>query len=115
MYLTSPKDGSVPQAVPSPSTSAGLYIYPRTAPNQPRPEAVKVAIPADCLGPQLHLMPSHTDGTAFQTGEALELLTGGKLAATPHFVSGNSGPTKSGEAVSRETFAFFLQYVFGLH
>lgn len=48
---------------------------------------------------------------AFQTGEALELLTGGKLAATPHFVSGNSGPTQSGEAVSRETFAFFLQSV----
>lgn len=49
------------------------------------------------------------DGQAFQTGEALELLTGGKLAATPHFVRGNSGPTQSGEAVSRETFAFFLQ------
>ena len=54
MYLTSPKDGSSPQAVPSPSTSAGLYIYPRTASGQPRPEAVKVAIPADCLGPSFH-------------------------------------------------------------
>lgn len=111
MYLTSPQDGSVPQAVPSPSTSAGLYIYPRTAPGQPRPEAVKVAIPADCLGPLIGSRVKSADETAFQTGEALELLTGGKLAATPHFVSGNSGPTKSGEAVSRETFAFFLQYV----
>ena len=47
---------------------------------------------------------------AFQTGEALQLLTNGKLAATPHFVSsGSSTPNSAG--VSRETFAFFLQYV----
>jgi hypothetical protein len=112
MYLTSPEDGSAPQAVPSPSTSAGLYIYPRTASGQPRPEAVKVSIPADCLGKSSLNQWHGTDEVAFQTGEALELLTGGKLAATPHFVSGNSGPTQAGEAVSRETFAFFLQYVF---
>lgn len=51
---------------------------------------------------------------AFQTGEALELLTGGKLAATPHFVSGNpsGGDSDSSQSISRETFAFFLQYVF---
>jgi len=50
---------------------------------------------------------------AFQTGETLELLTAGKLAATPHFVSGNtaSDDPKSVD-VSRETFAFFLQSVF---
>lgn len=46
---------------------------------------------------------------AFQTGEALELLTAGKLAATPHFVSGNAGG--SADPTSRETFAFFLQCV----
>ena len=46
---------------------------------------------------------------AFQTGEALQVLTGGKLAATPHYVSGNM-PNGS-EQISRETFAFFLQYV----
>jgi hypothetical protein len=57
------------------------------------------------------LAPEEADDTAFQTGEALELLTGGKLAATPHFVSGSAGSTGSGEQVSRETFAFFLQYV----
>ena len=49
--------------------------------------------------------------TAFQTGEALELLTNGRLAATPHFVSGNAAPNPEAGTVSRETFAFFLQYV----
>ena len=48
---------------------------------------------------------------AFQTGEALQLLTGGRLAATPHFVSGNPGTSEQGQ-VSRETFAFFLQWVY---
>ena len=59
-------------------------------------------IPADCL--------------AFQIGEAMEVLTGGRLAATPHYVSGVMGePGERGEAstefgsISRETFAFFLQ------
>lgn len=74
------------EPVPPPSPDAGLYIFPRGG-----GDAVQVKIPADCL--------------AFQMGEALELLTGGKLAATPHFVSGGSGA----DDVSRETFAFFLQ------
>ncbi|KAK4688221.1 hypothetical protein P7C73_g1890, partial [Tremellales sp. Uapishka_1] len=39
------------------------------------------------------------------TGEALSILTDGKLAATPHFVSGSA----SAPNVSRETFALFLQ------
>lgn len=43
--------------------------------------------------------------TAFQTGEALQVLTEGKLAATPHYVSAGKG----GGDISRETFAFFLQ------
>lgn len=80
----------IPEAVHAPPAEvsapegAGLYIYPRG-----KKEAVKVSIPADCL--------------AFQTGEAIELLSRGKLAATPHYVTG------AGEGVSRETFAFFLQ------
>ncbi|TXT04882.1 hypothetical protein VHUM_03965 [Vanrija humicola] len=81
MYLGA--DGT---PVPPPSADAGLYIFPRGG-----GDAVQVRIPPDCL--------------AFQMGEALELLTGGKLAATPHFVSGGSGA----DDVSRETFAFFLQ------
>lgn len=35
------------------------------------------------------------------------MLSDGRLAATPHYVSGGSGS----DDVSRETFAFFLQYV----
>lgn len=87
----------------APNPKAGLYIYPRQqlSPEQSEKEIglalrgqssvppVKVAIPKDCL--------------AFQTGEALAVLTGGRLSATPHFVA--SGKQKS----SRETFAFFLQ------
>ncbi|WVR05270.1 hypothetical protein IAU60_002282 [Kwoniella sp. DSM 27419] len=84
MYLS---EGPNPQIVPPPSDTTGLWIYPRNS-----DKAVKVSIPADCL--------------AFQTGEALSLLTSGRLAATPHFVSGS---TASNEPVSRETFAFFLQ------
>ncbi|WVF72133.1 hypothetical protein IAT40_006945 [Kwoniella sp. CBS 6097] len=86
MYLSGAKADD-PQIVPAPSDTTGLWIYPRSSET-----AVKVSIPENCL--------------AFQTGEALSLLTGGRLAATPHFVSGS---TASSEPVSRETFAFFLQ------
>ncbi|GMK56808.1 hypothetical protein CspeluHIS016_0306480 [Cutaneotrichosporon spelunceum] len=84
LYLQPRADEFVP--VPPPSADAGLWIYPRGS-----REAVKVQIPPDCL--------------AFQTGEALEVLSGGRLAATPHYVSGGTGSAD----VSRETFAFFLQ------
>jgi len=53
----------------------------------------KVSIPSDCL--------------AFQTGEALELVTAGKLQATPHCVRVGTG--EGAEDVSRETFALFMQ------
>ncbi|WVQ78112.1 hypothetical protein IAT38_000193 [Cryptococcus sp. DSM 104549] len=89
MYLSA---SNPPEIVPSPSDTTGLWIYPR---NSDTP--VKVSIPVDCL--------------AFQTGEALSLLTSNKLAATPHFVSGSTA-TAAGSAqapISRETFAFFLQ------
>ncbi|OCF36559.1 hypothetical protein I316_01809 [Kwoniella heveanensis BCC8398] len=90
MYLSSSDADTYdegPKVVPAPSDTTGLWIYPRNSDT-----AVKVSIPQDCL--------------AFQTGEALSLLTGGRLAATPHFVSGS---TASAKPVSRETFAFFLQ------
>ncbi len=74
--------------VPSPSPSSGLYIRTRGG------DLTKVSIPPDCL--------------AFQTGEALELATGGKLRATPHCVHvGASGPEAGN--ISRETFALFMQ------
>lgn len=70
----------------SPDPKAGLYIRSRTG------EIVKVNIPKDCL--------------AFQTGEALELITQGKFRAVPHFVKGAA--TTSGK-IARNTLAVFTQ------
>ncbi|KAL0250375.1 hypothetical protein I308_102548 [Cryptococcus tetragattii IND107] len=84
MYLDT---SDPPQIVPNPPDTTGLWIYPRESYSP-----VKVSIPEDCL--------------AFQTGEALSLLTSHRLSATPHFVSGRSS---SATLLSRETFAFFLQ------
>lgn len=87
MFLRREANGR-PAVVPSPSSSSGLYIRSRGG------ALTKVSIPVDCL--------------AFQTGEALELATGGKLRATPHCVRVGAS---NGRAVniSRETFALFMQ------
>lgn len=112
MYLFHPfrKNDLAPLEVPAPTSTAGLYIQTRAG------KTVKAAIPPGCL--------------AFQTGEALQLLTKGTLRATPHWVS----PGAEGEivpavidkvaqrveidaawagveegVVSRETMAVFLQ------
>ena len=69
----------------SPDPKAGLYIRSR------REKVIKVDIPADCL--------------AFQTGEALQMITDGKFKAVPHFVRGPSGLCN----VSRNTLALFMQ------
>jgi isopenicillin N synthase-like dioxygenase len=71
----------------SPDPKAGLYIHSR--------EGVvhKVSIPRDCL--------------AFQTGEALEIITKGKFKAVPHFVRG-AGPGMGGR-IARNTLAVFTQ------
>lgn len=74
-----------PSIVPLASPESGLYIRTRGG------ELIKVSIPPDCL--------------AFQTGEALELLTSGRLRATPHCVRIGDGEEK----ISRETFALFMQ------
>lgn len=86
MYLQATPSGE-PEVVQSPSPSSGLYIRTRGG------ELTKVSIPADCL--------------AFQTGEALELATAGKLRATPHCVRVGAGA--GAETISRETFALFMQ------
>lgn len=80
--------GSKPTVVSSPSPSSGLYIRSRGG------DLTKVSIPSDCL--------------AFQTGEALEVATAGKLRATPHCVRVGSGGANA-DKVSRETFALFMQ------
>ena len=74
--------------IPSPSPQAGLYIRSR------QHDTVKVNIPHDAL--------------AFQTGEALELITRGKFRAVPHFVRGAAG-ARVGQRVARNTLAVFTQ------
>lgn len=71
----------------APPPSAGLYVQSRTA------TATKVTIPPDCL--------------AFQTGEALQLITDGRFRAVPHFV--RAGVGRHGERIARNTLAIFMQ------
>ncbi|KAL5120404.1 hypothetical protein ACEQ8H_001694 [Pleosporales sp. CAS-2024a] len=71
----------------SPDPRAGLYIHSRTG------AVTKVSIPRDCV--------------AFQTGQALEMMTQGKFKAVPHFVRG-AGPGAGGQ-VARNTLAVFTQ------
>jgi isopenicillin N synthase-like dioxygenase len=82
-------DASTPLAeLPrSPDPKAGLYIQSRTG------QVVKVNIPKDCL--------------AFQTGEALQLITRGKFRAVPHFVKG--ARPSGGARIARNTLAVFTQ------
>ncbi|KAF9455010.1 Clavaminate synthase-like protein, partial [Macrolepiota fuliginosa MF-IS2] len=87
MFLRKESNGE-PAVIPSPSPSSGLYIRTRGG------DLTKVLIPVDSL--------------AFQTGEALELATGGKLRATPHCVRVGAGGTDAAN-ISRETFALFMQ------
>lgn len=71
----------------SPSPASGLYIRSRAG------ETVKVNIPKNCL--------------AFQTGEALELITKGKFKAVPHFVRGVRASVAG--SIARNTLAVFTQ------
>jgi len=72
----------------SPDPKAGLYIHSRTG------AVTKVNIPRDSL--------------AFQTGEALEIITKGKFKAVPHFVRGAAAGA-GGSKVARNTLAVFTQ------
>ena len=78
----------LPELTQSPDPAAGLYIRSRTG------DIVKVNIPKDCL--------------AFQTGEALQLITKGKFRAVPHFVKGARCPTGQ-RRIARNTLAVFTQ------
>lgn len=77
----------LPELACPPDPAAGLYIHSRSG------KVTKVNIPKDCL--------------AFQTGEALEVITKGKFRAVPHFVRG-AAPGKGGH-VARNTLAVFTQ------
>ncbi|EER43369.1 conserved hypothetical protein [Histoplasma capsulatum H143] len=77
---------NIPELPNSPDPKAGLYIRSRTG------QVVKVNIPKDCL--------------AFQTGEALELITKGRFRAVPHFVR---GVRRARGKIARNTLAVFTQ------
>ncbi|KAI1912887.1 hypothetical protein LOZ61_003091 [Ophidiomyces ophidiicola] len=81
------KSAPIPELPTSPDPKAGLYIRSRTG------DVVKVNIPKDCL--------------AFQTGEALEVITKGKFKAVPHFVKGTK--TQGPARIARNTLAVFTQ------
>lgn len=87
MFLRTEGSKLEPKIISSPSPASGLYIKTRGG------DLTKVSIPQDCI--------------AFQTGEALEVATGGALRATPHCVRVGSSP--DAEKISRETFALFMQ------
>ena len=76
----------LPTMPSSPDPDAGLYIYARDS------TVTKVSIPHDCL--------------AFQTGEALQVMTGGKFRAVPHFVRAGG---RASAGVARNTLAVFTQ------
>lgn len=71
----------------SPDPDAGLYICDRKG------DLVKISIPRDCL--------------AFQTGEALEVVTEQRLKAVPHLVRGCRA--SMGPNIARNTLAVFCQ------
>lgn len=77
----------IPELDGPPDPRAGLYIHSRTG------TVVKATVPKDCL--------------AFQTGEALELITKGKFKAVPHFVRGAA--LGKGGKIARNTLAVFTQ------
>ena len=70
----------LPELPTPPDPKAGLYIHARDG------TITKVRIPRDCL--------------AFQTGEALELITRGKFRAVPHFVRGVSADATAANATA---------------
>lgn len=83
-------DGSLPplqELDDHPDPKAGLWIKDRAG------RTTQVHIPRDCL--------------AFQTGEALQLITRGSFRAVPHFVRG-ARPGKAGH-IARNTLAVFTQ------
>lgn len=76
------------KAVPNPDPQAGLYIRARQG-----GEVTQAPIPADQI--------------AYQMGEAMQVMSGGLLRATPHYVRA-PGKDKTG-GVSRNTLAIFMQ------
>lgn len=81
----------LPELDRSPDPTAGLYIHSRSG------AVTKVNIPKASL--------------AFQTGEALQVITQGRFRAVPHFVKGVA--PEIGRRVARNTLAVFTQVCYG--
>lgn len=82
----------LPELDHHPDPKAGLWIKDRAG------RTTQVNIPRDCL--------------AFQTGEALQLITRGKFRAVPHFVRGPAGVVGDDgqeRKIARNTLAVFTQ------
>ena len=81
-------DGATGATLPGgcPDPTAGLYIKTRAG------HTVRAPIPADCL--------------AFQIGECAQVMSGGALQATPHWVRAPAGEGCSG--IARGTMAVFM-------
>jgi len=90
MFLDEASSSPYSELSASPSPTSGLYIRSRSG------RVYKVGIPRDCL--------------AFQTGEALELITRGKFKAVAHFVRGvDPNDCDAGMRIARNTLAVFTQ------
>lgn len=134
MYLFHPHSVSPlqPLVIPSPSSSAGLYVKTRSGRTVKAsiPWVISVHVLFALIEKSLRSLRARSANClAFQTGETLSLLSSHRLAATPHFVNGNT--TSIGDAalkvilakkrddpswsdvqsgsISRETLAVFLQ------
>jgi len=83
-------DGKV---ITSPDPSAGLYIKNRKG------EIVKGTIPPNCM--------------AFQMGESQQIHSGGALQATPHAIKGPNPEVKEAHGTSRQSFAVFMEPMWG--
>jgi isopenicillin N synthase-like dioxygenase len=92
MYMDTVSGTEVNMDTHSITADGGLYIQARNG------HCVRVTIPNDCC--------------AFQIGETGQILSGGLLQATPHAVlvpSSITNTTNNSNAVSRESFALFIE------
>lgn len=78
--------------VPAPDETSGLYIQDKNS----------------GLYSKISYAPT---SAAFQLGEAAQVLTGGRLEATPHYVQAPSAQ-KGSKDICRDTFALFMQVRF---
>lgn len=84
MWLDQATGEEVSAAEATKGTDSGLFVRTRLG------EMVKVSIPPDQI--------------AFQMGETTQILSGGLLQATPHYVAGGQTPN-----LGRNTFAVFME------